>query len=213
MTSKPGSSSNGHSEDTRHAKVEVAIDYAALSMKDHCPLGMYVIPSIESLLVWAGVLFVHQGYYADAILKFRLTFPPSYPDQPPIVQFTTDVFHPLIAQNDGTMNLRPRFNPWRAKHHRVFHVLHFIKTTFKKHELDLISEHECLNKEAYRYHDSTSSFAALATQSAMLSQSASALFDRDHPSMSGRYHDIVFHEVQDEDLENLREKLGLQSWN
>lgn len=132
MTSKPGPSSTIHSEDTRHAKVEVAIDYAALSVKDHCPLGMYVIPSTETLLVWAGVLFVHQGsiqqvisqaikcscycfegYYADAILKFRLTFPTSYPDQPPVVQFTTDVFHPLVAQNDGTMNLRTRFNPWR----------------------------------------------------------------------------------------------------
>lgn len=53
-----------------------------------------------------------QGYYTDAILKFRLTFPAGYPDHPPAVQFLTDVFHPLIARN-GVFNLTPRFRPWR----------------------------------------------------------------------------------------------------
>jgi ubiquitin-protein ligase len=52
------------------------------------------------------------GYYADAILKFNLTFPPNYPERPPAVQFVTDIFHPLISQ-DGTFSLSPRFRPWR----------------------------------------------------------------------------------------------------
>ena len=52
------------------------------------------------------------GYYADAILKFNLTFPPNYPERPPTVQFVTDIFHPLISQ-DGTFGLSPRFRPWR----------------------------------------------------------------------------------------------------
>lgn len=123
--------------------------------------------------------------------------------------------------------------PTRPKDHRVFHVLHFVKAAFKKHALDQLTENDCLNKEAFRfvqlnildsdnsdyfiilslYHDSTSSFAALATQSAMLSQSASALFDRDHPSMSGKAHDIVFHEMKEDDLVSMREKLGLHPWD
>ena len=53
------------------------------------------------------------GYYADSILKFRLIFPPNYPERPPTVQFVTDVFHPLVSQQDGTFNLAPRFRPWR----------------------------------------------------------------------------------------------------
>ena len=57
---------------------------------------------------------VSLGYYTDSILKFRLVFPPSYPENPPTVQFLTDVFHPLVSQQDGTFNLRTRFNPWKC---------------------------------------------------------------------------------------------------
>lgn len=66
----------------------------------------------------------------------------------------------------------------------------------------------------FRYHDTTSSFAALATQSSMLSQSASALFDKDHPSMIGKgNHSMQFRELKDEQLDALRKKLGLQEWD
>lgn len=52
------------------------------------------------------------GYYADAVLKFRLMFPNNYPENPPAVFFLTDVFHPLIYST-GAFNLAPRFKPWR----------------------------------------------------------------------------------------------------
>ncbi|PSR90678.1 hypothetical protein PHLCEN_2v4827 [Hermanssonia centrifuga] len=154
-----------------------------------------------------------ECYYTDSILKFRLTFPPNYPERPPVVQFLTDVFHPLISQQDGTFNLAPRFRPWKPTDHHVFDVLHWIKAAFKKHALDDIKEFDCLNKEAFRYHDTTSSFAALATQSSMLSQSASALFDKDHPSMAGKgSHSMLFRELKPEHLSSLRKQLGLSEW-
>ena len=66
---------------------------------------------------------------------------------------------------------------------------------------------------ARRYHDTTSSFAALATQSAMLSQSASALFDRDHPSMAGKgAHGLLFRELAPAQLAALRGRVGLKEW-
>lgn len=97
-----------------------------------------------------------------------------------MVQFMTDVFHPLISQQDGTFNLAPKFRPWRCvssyvpvlavlfrsrrltdwwgicllcrpKEHHVYDILHVIKASFKKQALDEIKEHDCLNKEAYRY--------------------------------------------------------------
>ncbi|CDO71347.1 hypothetical protein BN946_scf184908.g105 [Trametes cinnabarina] len=201
------------STSTAVTRTAVSLEYASLRHSGHCPLGMYVTPSPDNLLLWDAVFFVHQGYYTDSILKFRMTFPPDYPEHPPVVQFLTDVFHPLISQQDGTFNLAPRFRPWRPKEHHVFDVLHWIKAAFKKHALDEIKEADCFNKEAYRYHDTTSSFAALATQSSMLSQSASALFDRDHPSMAGKgSHSMQFKELRPDQLDALRKKLGLQDW-
>ncbi|KAI0698527.1 UBC-like protein [Cerioporus squamosus] len=215
-------------------RTAVSLEYASLRHTGHCPLGMYVTPSPENLMIWDAVFFVHQGYYTDSILKFRLIFPSHYPERPPAVQFLTDVFHPLISQQDGSFNLAPRFRPWRPKEHHVFDVLHWVKAAFKKHALDEIKEGDCFNKEAYRcvlphlcavwdrpvtlrarlYHDTTSSFAALATQSSMLSQSASALFDKDHPSMAGKgSHSMQFKELKPEQLSALRAKLGLQDWD
>ncbi|KAJ7464969.1 ubiquitin-conjugating enzyme/RWD-like protein, partial [Mycena galericulata] len=167
-------------------RTQIFLEYASLQYRDHCPLGMYIVPSPETLMVWDAVFFVQQGYYADAIFKSRLTFPNTYPEAPPAVQFMTDVvFHPLISHS-GVFNLAPRFRPWRPREHRVFDVLHWSRSAQTKHALDQIGESNCLNKEAYRYHESTSSFAGLASQSSLLSQSAPALFDGDHPSMKGK---------------------------
>lgn len=47
--------------DSLIATAEVSMEYAALKNEDHCPKGMYVIPSAESVLIWDAVLFVHQG--------------------------------------------------------------------------------------------------------------------------------------------------------
>ncbi|KAJ7283676.1 UBC-like protein [Mycena rebaudengoi] len=202
-------------------RTAISLEYASLLNRDHCPLGMYVVPSPENLLVWDAVFFVHQGYYADAIIRFRLTFSTHYPERgPPAVQFLTEVFHPLISET-GAFNLAPRFRPWRPKEHRVFDVLHWIKAAFKKHALDGIKESDCFNKEGVpsltvlcRYHETTSSFANLASQSSLLSQSGPALFDRDHhPSMKGKPRDAMpFRELPPEQLQIQREKLGLHDW-
>jgi len=114
-------------------RTAVSLEYASLCYNMHCPLGMYIVPSNENLLVWDAVFFVHQGkyfdqvtspspdyhpnagYYTDSILKFRLTFPADYPEKPPVVQFLTDVFHPLISQQTGVFNLAPRFRSWRCE--------------------------------------------------------------------------------------------------
>jgi hypothetical protein len=39
----------------------------------------------------------HSGPYATAILRFQISFPDSYPRLPPLVTFSTDIFHPLIT--------------------------------------------------------------------------------------------------------------------
>lgn len=194
----------------------ISLQYASLVQKGHCPLGMYVVPSATDPLHWDAVLFIHQGYYEDAVLKFQITFPSDYPVHPPTVQFVTDIFHPLISNNDGNFNFHAGgFRPWQPKIHNIFGILHFVKASFDKETLDTISEHDCPNKEAFRLcHQSLPSFAALAKQSASLSISSSALYDKDHPSMTGKATDgIIFEELEQDQLQEWRTKLGLQSWD
>jgi hypothetical protein len=42
-------------------------------------------------------VFTFIGPYASAVLRFQISFPPSYPTLPPLVTFSTDVFHPLLT--------------------------------------------------------------------------------------------------------------------
>ncbi|CAG7845970.1 SubName: Full=Uncharacterized protein {ECO:0000313/EMBL:CCA71092.1} [Serendipita indica DSM 11827] len=191
----------------------VSFEYASVKQPSHCPLGIYVKPSSSNLLVWDGVFFVHKGYYSGAVLKFRLSFPSNYPERAPQIHFITDVFHPLVSQRDGSFTLTPRIPTWRPKQHHVFDVLFWLKSAFKKHALDQLKEKDCLNKEAFRYRESISSFAQLASQSALLSQSDHALYDQDYPSMTGkRHHAFQFRETKPDTLKALREQLGLQEW-
>ncbi|KAG8773304.1 hypothetical protein FRC15_002098 [Serendipita sp. 397] len=192
----------------------ISFEYASVKHASHCPLGIYVQPSAGSLLVWDGVFFVHKGYYGGAVLKFRLSFPSDYPQRPPQVHFVTDVFHPLVSQRDGLFSITPRLGKWKPNEHHVFDVLFWIKSAFKKHALDQLKDKDCLNQEAFsRYRESTASFAALATQSALLSQSDHALYDQDYPSMTGKRHQsFAFHETSPDVLKELREQLGLQEW-
>jgi len=42
-----------------------------------------VLPHLELIRVWDGVLFIREGIYAGAIFKFRMTFPKEYPRNHP----------------------------------------------------------------------------------------------------------------------------------
>ncbi|KIJ70586.1 hypothetical protein HYDPIDRAFT_77782 [Hydnomerulius pinastri MD-312] len=134
-------------------RAAISIEYASLRHNNHCPTGMYITPTAESILTWDAVLFVHKGkycYYAGSVLKFVMTFPDNYPDRPPAVRFLTDVFHPLIATQTGLFNLTARFRPWRPKEHHVHDILHFIKVAFKEPHLDRLNEIDAINKEAFK---------------------------------------------------------------
>lgn len=43
------------------ARAAISIEYASLRHDKHCPTGMYVTPSTESIFIWDAVLFVHKG--------------------------------------------------------------------------------------------------------------------------------------------------------
>ncbi|KAK0391049.1 hypothetical protein NLU13_0551 [Sarocladium strictum] len=66
-------------------------------LKQACPEGVFISLTPDNPALWAGVLFVRDGPYASAILRFQIAFPDSYPRLPPLFTFTTDMFHPLIT--------------------------------------------------------------------------------------------------------------------
>ncbi|KAB5532757.1 ubiquitin-conjugating enzyme, partial [Coniochaeta sp. 2T2.1] len=66
-------------------------------LKQVCPDGVFVSLTPGDPMLWSGVIFVRQGPYAPAILRFHISFPDTYPQLPPLVTFSTDIFHPLIT--------------------------------------------------------------------------------------------------------------------
>ncbi|KAI1450249.1 UBC-like protein [Annulohypoxylon stygium] len=71
------------------------VEFAGL--KQACPEGVFVSLTPGDPSLWSGVLFVRDGPYAPAVLRFQISFPDSYPRLPPLVTFSTDMFHPLIT--------------------------------------------------------------------------------------------------------------------
>ncbi|KAK7431462.1 hypothetical protein QQZ08_001952 [Neonectria magnoliae] len=66
-------------------------------LKQACPEGMFVSLTPGDPTLWSGVLFVRNGPYAPAVLRFQISFPDSYPQLPPLVTFSSDMFHPLLT--------------------------------------------------------------------------------------------------------------------
>ncbi|KAF8320673.1 UBC-like protein [Clavulina sp. PMI_390] len=197
----------------------LSLEFAAL--QPNTPEGIYIIPSKQDLLMWRGVFFVHQGFYIDSFLRFRLIFPRDYSAKPPTVIFETHAFHPLISEKDGKMSLTHRFRPWLPEEHNVYDILHFMKSSFKKDGLERISESDCLNREAFRYHENDTSFTALARQTTELSRRDSVLYDNDEPPSMRLSRERVlspqdgfqFSVLDDDTMAKLRRRLGLTDWS
>ncbi|KAI7818632.1 ubiquitin-conjugating enzyme/RWD-like protein [Gamsiella multidivaricata] len=164
-------------------RYELMIEFTNLRNPHHCPSGLYVMPAADNMNLWFGTLFIHKGYYRNAVFKFQLVIPADYPDRRPTVRFLSDMWHPLI-DNQGQLALQYQFPQWRPHRDYLFHVLHFVKAAFKKCVLDTIVE-----KQANKI------FAKLAQQRAQLSITESSLYDN-YPSNNS----IKFSPLSDEEF-------------
>ncbi|KAG7126275.1 Protein crossbronx like protein [Verticillium longisporum] len=66
-------------------------------LKQACPEGIFVSLTPGEVTLWSGAMFIRRGPYENAILRFQISFPDTYPRLPPLVTFSSDMFHPLIA--------------------------------------------------------------------------------------------------------------------
>ncbi|KAK5031872.1 hypothetical protein LTS07_004493 [Exophiala sideris] len=74
---------------------QLVLDFSFL--RRSCPEGVYLSLTPGDPSLWSGVLFVREGPYAGAVLRFEIAFSDSYPDDPPLVTFSSDIFHPLVV--------------------------------------------------------------------------------------------------------------------
>ncbi|ORX36620.1 ubiquitin-conjugating enzyme/RWD-like protein [Kockovaella imperatae] len=164
---------------------ELGLEYSSLRAIGNCPTGMYVTPSAESLLKWYGVFFVHRGPYAGSVLRFTLSFPPSYPQSAPVIRFDSDVFHPMVDPKTKIWSPRGRLIQWQPRIDHVPHLLHSLKASFKTQALQSITEDQAINKQVWSlYHHSRQTFLSMTSQRALHSTSLHHLYPSAHPILS-----------------------------
>ncbi|KAK4047058.1 hypothetical protein OIO90_006342 [Microbotryomycetes sp. JL221] len=195
------------------AKQEALLEFAALGTEPHCPTGMYVTPAYHDPFTWHGVQFVHRGFFAGAVLHFVIEIPTTYPSNPPTVVYrSTSLVHPLVNPATGQVKLETRFPKWKPRQDFIVHVLHFLKSLFKRQTLDELKELDCVNIEAYQlYRERHDVFVKLASQSALLSTTDNALYgDSKDVHKDDVVSPIKFRHLDDEEDQQLRQQLQEQ---
>ena len=122
-------------EQNRDSLLTVLLDeYRHVSR--NIPSGMIVVPSFHTLLEWHGVLFINQGWYRGGVFKFVIHIPVDYPESAPSVYFFNRVFHPLVDDKTGKLDLSPAFPSWKSGRDYIVLVLSYVKKLFYKKELN-----------------------------------------------------------------------------
>ncbi|BDA45069.1 Ubiquitin-conjugating enzyme E2 2 [Coccomyxa sp. Obi] len=81
------------------------------------PEGCSASPtSEENLFVWTATVFgPDETIWEGGIFCLRITFNENYPEKPPRIRFTTDMFHPNVY-SDGTICLDIIQDQWSPCH-------------------------------------------------------------------------------------------------
>ena len=103
-------------------------------LQKFCPPGIYIIPQSDNIKIWHGIIFPREGIYRDGIFKYQIHIPMEYPNAAPKVIFVSRVFHPLINQNTGELDLSEKFPKWEASKCFLVRVIYYIEEIFKIEE-------------------------------------------------------------------------------
>jgi ubiquitin-protein ligase len=109
---------------------KVTIEYKHL--KSHAPGGVYLIPSMDNLRQFYGVIFVRRGPFTNGIFKFKLTLPPKYNDTDmwPHIVFSSHVFNPYVNEKTGELDIKSAYPTWDPSRHYLVTVLTYLKKIF-----------------------------------------------------------------------------------
>jgi ubiquitin-protein ligase len=109
---------------------KVTIEYKHL--KSHAPGGVYLIPSLEDLRMFYGVIFVRRGPFTNGIFKFALRLPRRYNDidTHPEITFSSYVYNPYVDPVTGQLDVVTTYPHWDPAKHYLVTVLTFLKKIF-----------------------------------------------------------------------------------
>lgn len=178
--------------------------------------GVYCIPSKNSPLVWFGVIFVQSGCYEEGIFRFTIFLDEEFPDSGhPKVIFHSKIFHPVIDNDTGELNLSKAFPKWSKTNQHIWQVVKYIQWIFL--DMDKSVEHAVNLEAANMYKNDINKFKEKATE--LVLESKQHLYDE--PPIDDQHY-ITFEpydpEIHDKvkvsmisQLEDQGSKLGL-SW-
>ena len=109
---------------------KVTIEYKHL--KSHAPGGVYLIPSMDNLRIFFGIIFVRRGPFTNGIFKFELRLPPKYNDVDmwPEIIFTSHVYNPYVHEKTGQLDIPSAYPTWDPSRHYLVTVLTYLKKIF-----------------------------------------------------------------------------------
>lgn len=82
---------------SQHLKdLRIAVEFKSLSKQG--PGGVYLMPHLDDIRQFYGVIFVRRGLYKNGIFRFKMTLPSNYNSlgSTPQIIFTPPIFNPLV---------------------------------------------------------------------------------------------------------------------
>jgi len=100
---------------------------------------VYLIPSVDNIRLFHGVIFVRRGLFASGVFKFRVRLPEKYNDMDiwPQVKFTSFVYNPFVDPNTGEVYIRSEFPSWDPSRHYLVSLLTYLKQLFYIKDFDM----------------------------------------------------------------------------
>ena len=121
---------------------KLSIEYKHL--KQHCPGGVYLVPSFDDLRLFHGVIFVRRGAFTNGIFKFTLQCPPKYNDvgTHPTLLFSSYVYNPHVHPDSGEVDIRVAYPEWDPSKHFLVTVLTYVKRIFYVKDYNELSDEQ-----------------------------------------------------------------------
>ena len=109
---------------------KVTIEYKHL--KQHAPGGVYVVPSLDNLRHFHGVIFVRRGPFCNGVFKFQIKLPDKYNDINawPQITFSSYVYNPHVDMETGELDVKSAYPQWDPHKHYLVTVLTYLKKIF-----------------------------------------------------------------------------------